>query len=205
MIGDKLIKVCGMTLGENIREVESLGVDLIGNIFYPKSPRCVQSVPDYLPAAAARVGVFVDVPVEEVMVQDIRYRFGYVQLHGNETPDYCCTLKNLGFKLIKAFSISEAADLEKTSQYEGLCEYYLFDTKTPGYGGSGNSFDWTVLDAYSGRTPFLLSGGIGPDSAAALKAFSHHALAGYDLNSRFETAPGVKSAGQIKTFLEKLK
>lgn len=204
MRAGKLIKVCGMTDGENIRAVEALGVDMMGFIFYPKSPRCVPSLPTYLPRNAARVGVFVDVPVEEVMVQDIRYRFSMVQLHGSESPEYCRTLKGMGFRIIKAFSIAEGSELEAVDAYEGLCEMYVFDTKCSGVGGSGRNFDWSLLDNYGGSTPFLLSGGIAPGLEEKLKGFTHPMLAGYDLNSRFETAPGIKDAGAIETFLNNL-
>ena len=200
----KLIKVCGMTDAENIRAVEALGVDMMGFIFYPKSPRCVSQRLAYLPQNAARVGVFVNVPLEEVLIQDIRYRFSMVQLHGSESPEYCRAMKEAGLRVIKAFSISDGSELKAVKAYEGLCEMYVFDTKCSEVGGSGRSFDWSVLCAYDGQTPFLLSGGIGPGTEAKLKCFSHPRLAGYDLNSRFESAPGMKDAAAIETFLNNL-
>ena len=199
-----LIKICGMTDGENIRQAEQLGVDMIGFIFYPKSPRCVCELPSYLPERAKRVGVFVNESKEHVRVMADRFGLYYLQLHGNESPAYCRSLRSDGLRLMKAFSIASAKDLAVTAAYEGLCDYYLFDTKTERYGGSGHPFDWSLLGRYAGRTPFLLSGGINPFSARAIGSLRHPLLAGIDLNSRFETAPGLKDIGRIGQFLESL-
>ena len=198
---------------ENIREVErlrvgddtsgmALGIDLMGFIFWPKSSRYVSVRPAYLPSKCKRVGVFVDEDIEVVkkMAQD--YALDYIQLHGNETPDYCALLK--GHKLIKAFNIATAEDFEQTKPYEGLVNYFLFDTKGKSVGGNGTKFDWSVLDDYHGTTPFILSGGIGPDDAARIRSFHHPQLAGIDLNSKFEDAPALKNIQKLKTFLEQL-
>lgn len=200
-----LIKVCGMTEAENIRDVELLGVDMIGFIFYPKSPRCLCEKPRYLPTLSKRVGVFVNESKENVLMYADHFGLNYIQLHGNESPDYCRSLQSYGLHLIKAFSISLPKGLQDVSDYDGLCHYYLFDTKTPQYGGSGNQFDWSILHRYNGSTPFLLSGGINPYSASAIKEFHHPRLAGIDLNSRFETAPGMKDVERIETFLKELR
>ncbi len=187
---------------ENIREVEALGIDLIGFIFWSKSSRYVSEKPDYLPTKCKRVGVFVDEDIEVVkkMAQD--YALDYIQLHGNETPDYCALLK--GHKLIKAFNIATAEDFVKTKPYENLANYFLFDTKGKSVGGNGTMFDWTVLAAYNGTTPFILSGGIGPDDAERVRAFHHPKCAGIDLNSRFELAPGLKDITALQTFFNEL-
>ena len=198
------IKVCGMTEGKNIRAVEALGADFIGMIFYPASPRKVVGIPDYLPETAARVGVFVNASEAEILEKVVAYGLDLVQLHGDESPEFCSRLDGRGVGVIKAFSVSSESDLARTSAYEGLCRYYLFDTPTAGRGGSGKRFDWSLLQAYSGETPFLLSGGIGPESAAALSEFSHPMLAGYDLNSRFESEPGVKDVALLGQFLYKI-
>lgn len=200
----KLIKVCGMRETENIRATEQLGVDMIGFIFYPKSPRYVYELPAYLPTRARRVGVFVN--EEKQMVQMFADRFGldYIQLHGHESPEYCRSLHASGARLIKTFSIARERDLLGTSEYEDSCDYFLFDTKCEQHGGSGNQFDWSLLNAYEGRTPFLLSGGINSYSARALKEFHHPQLAGYDINSRFERQPGEKDVERIATFLREL-
>lgn len=200
-----IIKVCGMTEAENIRDVEQLGVDMIGFIFYPKSPRCLCEIPEYLPEHAKRVGVFVNESKENILMYADRFALDYIQLHGNESPEYCRSLRSNGLHLIKAFSLSHPKDLAAVSAYKGLCDYYLFDTKTPQYGGSGNQFDWNLLLRYTGMTPFLLSGGINPYSVKAIREFHHPKLAGIDINSRFETAPGKKDVERIGKFLQEIR
>lgn len=200
-----IIKVCGMTDGENIRQTEQLGVDFIGFIFYPRSPRFLFEMPTYLPVRSRRIGVFVNESKDNILMYADRFGLDYIQLHGNESPEFCHNLQAAGMKLIKAFSIATPRDLSSVSAYEGLCQYYLFDTKTPQYGGSGNQFDWTLLNRYTGNTPFLLSGGINQYSAAAIRNFHHPRLAGVDINSRFESSPGLKDIGRIQTFIRELR
>ena len=205
MINGKLIKVCGMTDGENLRAVEALGVDLIGFIFHPGSPRCIRQTPSYLPVRAKRVGVFVDAPRAEILRRHETFGFDYVQLHGSETPELCRELRERdGLRVIKAFGIAEESVRQTVAGYEGACERFLFDTRTPGHGGSGRRFDWSILDDYEEQTRFLLSGGIGPESVGTLHDFIYPLLAGFDLNSRFETAPGIKDPDLLEIFLENL-
>ena len=201
----KLIKVCGMRDAENIREVEALGIDLMGFIFYQKSPRNVEVIPRYLPSAAARTGVFVNEDKAFILEKAGLMGLSHVQLHGAESPQLCSDLRAEGLKVMKAFSVAGPQDLEGVAAYAGCCDMFVFDTKCPGVGGSGRSFDWSLLDAYDGPVPFLLSGGIGSESASQLLAFRHPYLAGYDLNSRFETAPAVKDAAAISSFLKTIK
>lgn len=200
-----IIKVCGMTDGENIRQTEQLGVDFIGFIFYPRSPRFLFEMPTYLPVRSRRIGVFVNESKDNILMYADRFGLDYIQLHGNESPEFCHNLQAAGMKLIKAFSIATPRDLSSVSAYEGLCQYYLFDTKTPQYGGSGNQFDWTLLNRYTVNTPFLLSGGINQYSAAAIRNFHHPRMAGVDINSRFESSPGLKDIGRIQTFISELR
>lgn len=206
MINGKIIKICGMREAENIRSIESLeGVDMLGFIFYPKSPRYVYELPDYLPEHVRRVGVFVNEDKQTVSMYADRFGLDYIQLHGNESPEYCRSLHSAGLKIIKAFSIARPKDLKDVYDYEKVCNLFVFDTKCEQYGGSGNQFDWSILTDYKGYTPFLLSGGINAHSANALKEFKHPCLAGYDLNSRFELKPGEKDTERIRTFLNELK
>ena len=177
-----------MREAENIREVEALGIDLMGFIFWEKSSRYISKRPAYLPTKCKRVGVFVDEDIESVKRIADDYALDYIQLHGHESSDYCAQLQ--GLHLIKAISVSSRNDIATYKTYEGLVEYFLFDTKCPSVGGSGQQFDWSVLSAYDGSTPFLLSGGIGPDDAERIKSFHHPQCIGIDLNSRFELAPG---------------
>ena len=201
-----LVKVCGMRDAENICEVEALGIDLMGFIFWPKSSRYVSERPAYLPTNCKRVGVFVDEDIETVKRIAEDYALDYIQLHGHESPEYCAQLK--GLKLIKAFNIATTEDFKQTEPYTGIVDYFLFDTKGKSVGGNGEKFDWSVLSAYDGNTPFLLSGGIGPDDAEVLTShfspLTSKKCAGIDLNSRFEQAPGLKDINKLKDFLNAL-
>ena len=196
-------KVCGMRNAENIREVSALGIDLMGFIFWPKSSRYVPEPPSYLPTDCKRVGVFVDATLEDIRQHIHDYQLDIVQLHGHESPEFAKALKPA--IIIKAFNIATAEDLKQTRPYEGIADYFLFDTKAQLPGGSGEQFDWSVLSQYEGTTPFLLSGGIGPDDAERIKAFYHERCIGIDLNSRFELAPALKDVHQLKEFLKKVK
>jgi phosphoribosylanthranilate isomerase len=211
-----MIKVCGMRDAENIRQVEALGVDMMGFIFWPQSSRYVGERPSYLPVHAKRVGVFVDEDPEHICRIADEYQLDFIQLHGHESPEMLNRLSALhpysphregvrGRLLIKAFNIATADDFEQTKPYEGIVDYFLFDTKGKSLGGNGEKFDWNVLDAYQGNTPFILSGGIGPSDAECLKAFHHPRFVGIDLNSRFETAPGMKDVQSLRNFLIKIR
>jgi phosphoribosylanthranilate isomerase len=195
-----------MRNAENIRELErlagELSINLMGFIFWPKSSRYVSERPAYLPTRCKRVGVFVDEDNEKVKHIADEYALDIIQLHGSESPEYAKTL--LRWKLIKAFNIATKEDLEATKPYEGTVDYFLFDTKGKSVGGNGEKFDWSVLEAYQGDTPFLLSGGIGPDDAERIKHFHHPLCMGIDLNSKFEVAPALKDIQKLKKFIEQL-
>ena len=188
-----------MREADNIRAVEALGIDMMGFIFWPKSSRYVSQRPDYLPKRVKRVGVFVDEDPEQVKRLADDYALDYIQLHGQESPSYIFQLR--GLHVIKAFNISIAEDLLQTQPYEGLVDFFLFDAKGKSVGGNGEKFNWDVLDAYQGNTPFLLSGGIGPDDAERVNAFYHPKCIGIDLNSRFELSPGLKDVAKLKEFM----
>ena len=197
-----LIKVCGMRDAENIREVEALGIDLMGFIFWPKSSRYVSERPSYLPKKCKRVGVFVNEDIEQVKHIAADYALDYIQLHGSESPGYVQQLHD--WQVIKAISVSSRDDIATFKDYEGLVDYFLFDTKCTCMGGSGQQFDWSVLDSYDGNTPFLLSGGIGPDDAERVKAFHHGKCIGVDLNSKFELSPALKDINKLQEFIKEL-
>jgi len=202
-----IIKVCGMRDAENIREVEALGIDLMGFIFWPKSSRYVSERPSYLPTQCKRVGVFVNENIGKVEHIAEDYALDFIQLHGSESSDFICQLRSLcgdSIAIIKAFNIATAEDLEKTKPYEGIVDYFLFDAKAQLPGGNGQQFDWSVLTDYVGETPFLLSGGIGPNDAKRVKAFHHAKCIGIDLNSKFEDAAALKNIQKLKTFIEQL-
>lgn len=198
-----IVKVCGMRDAQNIRDVEKLGVDWIGMIFWSQSKRFVAEVPSYLPKHQKRVGVFVDAPLEDIRQHISDYQLNIIQLHGQESPDYVKALKP--HTTIKAFNIAKADDLVQTEQYEGIADYFLFDTKGLMVGGNGQKFDWSVLTTYHGKTPFLLSGGIGLDDAESIGSFHHPCCIGIDLNSRFEVSPAFKDIDKLRKFLGKIK
>lgn len=207
---------------DNIRDISALGVDMIGLIFYPPSPRYLQQfssgagiIPDYAPdmgKTPLRVGVFVDDMPQNIVTRVYNYKLDYIQLHGNEPRE---TLENLRatidpdinpkIKIIKAISVSSAEDIKKYKEYVGAADLFLFDTKCKTVGGSGEQFDWQVLQAYDGDVPFLLSGGIGPDDAERIKNFHHPKCIGIDLNSKFEIEPALKDVEKLKQFLVKVK
>lgn len=208
-----IVKVCGMRDAQNIREVEALGIDMMGFIFWPRSSRYVgQTNLGYRPRCK-RVGIFVDEAVEQVCRMAADFALDYIQLHGHESPDYLRDLRaawsasdcaTAAPRLVKAFNISTTADLAQTADYSDLADLFLFDTKGKSVGGNGEKFDWSVLSAYDGGTPFLLSGGIDPQDASRINAFHHPRCIGIDLNSRFEIAPGLKDVVALRQFLEEL-
>lgn len=204
-----IIKVCGMRDADNIRQLDEAKIaDWMGFIFFEKSKRHVCEFPTYLPKNSKRVGVFVNYSINEVLEKVHDFGFNLVQLHGNETPEYCYELKErLGseVQIIKMFQISCIEDLEPTSKYEAWVDYFLFETKCESYGGSGKKFDWDILDHYPCFTPFILTGGIGPDDVEKVKAFQHPLFKGIDLNSKFEISPAFKDIDQLKNFIKQLR
>lgn len=233
-----LIKVCGLREQNNIDMVAALGVDMLGFVFHPQSPRYVSMIsskvglmPDYSPekynelegnapvqttspekAVPKRVGVFVDDMAQNIVTRVYNFDLDYVQLHGSEPVE---TIENLRatlvpdikpeLKFIKAIQVQTAEDLQLCDAYEGHVDLFLFDTKGTNAGGNGTHFDWELLKQYQGQTPFLLSGGIGVDDVEEVLAFDHPQCVGVDVNSRFETAPGVKNVDKLKVFVEALK
>lgn len=206
---DLLRKVCGMRAPENITEILALQPDFLGFIFYPGSSRFVGQDLDAgllqrFPARTKKVGVFVNASQDTILEAVRRYHLEAVQLHGDESPALCRELKTQGLLVFKAYAVDENVDFDALGAYEGSCDYYLFDTKSPHYGGTGKTFDWTMLQRYNGRTPFFLSGGIDLDHAGQIRALSLPALKGVDINSRFETGPARKDVGKVAAFFEKL-
>ena len=199
-----LIKVCGMRDADNIREVEGLGIDMMGFIFWPKSSRYAGERPSYLPRLCKRVGVFVDADIDDITLKCRYFGLDVIQLHGHETPAFVSRLSALRCQLIKAFPIASADDLRQAARYEGYVDYFLFDTKGKAMGGNGEKFDWDVLSGYDADTPFFLSGGIGPDDAKKVNDFRHPKCIGIDLNSRFELSPGFKDTRKLKEFINNL-
>lgn len=200
-----IVKVCGMVHARNIRDVEAAGADWMGFICYPRSPRCLSGVPACMPRRARRVGVFVDEAVGTILSRVRELGLDTVQLHGAEPPALCGLLRAQGLRVVKAFALRAPDDVAAVRDYASVCDYFLFDTPCAGHGGSGRTFDWSLLSAYEGDVPFLLSGGLRPESLQALSRFAHPRWAGIDLNSGFETSPGVKDAAALADFIARFK
>lgn len=190
---------------QNIRDVESLGVDWMGFIFYPKSPRYVDTVPSYLPDNAKRVGVFVNESAQNIKQICSKYSLDIVQLHGNESPGMCTRLMEDGLTIIKALSVKDTFPTELSKSYQQACHYLLFDTHTADYGGSGNKFSWDIISDYQYDTPFLLSGGISANDAKSIMKINHPQLIGIDINSRFETKAAFKNVSLINQFIKQIR
>ena len=199
------IKVCGLRDISNINALNEVEIHFVGLNFYHKSKRQIDhtlacTLSNY--RRYPKVGVFVNARERYLLDMVKIYGLEYVQLHGDESPEYVETIKK-EVKVIKVFSIQEKKDFAKIEAYHD-CYYFLFDTKTPEYGGSGMKFDWALLENYSGKTKFFLAGGIGPDDIIAIKKINHPAFHGVDINSAFEIEPGLKDIDRIITFLNNL-
>lgn len=208
---DKIkLKVCGMK--HNTLEVASLQPDYLGFIFYDKSPRNFTGSIPVLPKDIKKVGVFVNATIDTVIENINTFQLDVVQLHGDESPEYCKRLKLYchsaldvnDIEIIKVFSIKDEFDFSVLKPYETVCDYYLFDTKGKAKGGNGYTFDWSVLKDYPSNKPYFLSGGIGVDEIEQLKAFftkeeSQHCIA-LDINSKFEIEPGLKNIEELHQF-----
>ena len=209
------IKVCGMTSTEQVMQLDEMGVEFAGFIFYPKSPRYVYK---FMPRPEIKkikgkginkVGVFVNAPVEEVLQTVDDCGLYIVQLHGDETPKYCEKIADY-VTVVKAFRLREDDNvLWKVKDYQDVADMFLFDTEGAGYGGTGRKFDWKMLHDLTIRKPFFLSGGIDPDDIEKLREFAKDPVAkdlfSIDVNSKFEVAPGVKDMHKLKDFVTSIK
>jgi phosphoribosylanthranilate isomerase len=200
------IKVCGNKSVGQMQQLQALGVDYAGMIFYKGSKRYAG---DELHNEQAlirdltirKVGVFVNAEYETILHAIRDYDLYAVQLHGDETDEICLELMDK-VKVIKVFRIGDQQDIDElTTPFERVCHYFLFDTDTASFGGSGKQFDWKVVETAKINKPFFLSGGIGLEDAEKLKTFHHPFFYGVDINSRFETAPGMKDLQQVEQFI----
>ena len=194
----------------NISSVVAVHPDFMGFIFYPKSKRFVgyEPLPEVLaevPDSVKKVGVFVNETVEKVLSVSDSWDLDAIQLHGGESPEFCKQIKDSGLIVLKAFSMDETFNFDVLEAYRKSCDYFLFDTKSQLPGGSGQKFNWQLLSQYQGDKPFLLSGGIGPDDADAIRKLSHPQLFGIDINSGFEISPALKDVAKIEKFILKVR
>ncbi len=192
----------------NVTAVAALRPDYLGFIFYPKSKRYFLDAAkpadlSLLPSSIQKVGVFVDENPEKVLEISKKYKLNILQLHGNESPETCAYFKTQGFGVWKALAVEHSIPQEYLHKYTGSVDCFLLDTKTPQHGGSGLPFDWSILKTYPSDTPFMLAGGISLDNIAQAKKYLDGLPAmGLDLNSKFETEPGIKNVLSLKQAFE---
>ena len=202
------IKICGLKTPEAVDRAVALGATHIGFIFFGKSPRHIEPadagrLADRVRGRAKIVSVSVDADNDELDEIMAMIRPDILQLHGRESPDRVLTVKAVtGLPVWKALSISEAKDLERVDDYDGIANRYLFDAKRPKNselpGGNGISFDWTLLAGLSERIDYMLSGGLDKDNVA--EALRIAKPTGIDLSSGVESSPGVKSLQMMDDF-----
>lgn len=198
------LKVCG--LRDNIEEVIALGPDYAGFIFYNKSPRYVGEEFEMIDwdDEVKSVGVFVNESLENVQQLVTEHKLNFVQLHGNETPEFCSKLKHSGIRIIRAFQMDETFDFDLLENYTSTVDYFLFDTKTSSYGGSGRTFNWNLLKRYKMEKKYFLSGGISLDNFDEVANIDLQKIEAIDVNSKFEVSPGLKNIQELSVLKEKL-
>jgi len=200
------IKVCGMRNSDNIKDLIKLKIDFIGFIFHEKSSRNVtQKIEVNIPKKIEKVGVFVDKPINFIKEKVNDYDLDYVQLHGKEKVSFCKRLQENGIKIIKVFNVDDQFDFTTLSKYTNFCDYFLFDASGKLPGGNGVSFNWELLQKYTLKTPFLLSGGIHDKQIEKIRNLNHKQLVGIDINSGFEIKPALKNIDKINNFIKQVK
>lgn len=205
------LKVCGMRERTNVEALIPLKPDFIGFIFYDKSPRYVgegfsEETIRQIPSSIKKVGVFVNSSPDYIMSMAKQYDLQYVQLHGNEMPDFCRILRHKGLNIIKAFSVDNDFNFAMLNNYKPFCDLFLFDTKGNQPGGNGVPFDWNILRKYDQEKPFLLSGGISVDNIDKVVELAQSVrIYGIDINSCFEVEPGLKDIEQIQLVIDKIR
>lgn len=201
------IKVCGLRDKENIEAVAALKPDYMGFISYGPSPRYINNMPAdilvNLPANISKTGVFVNESKENIDELIADYGFTAIQLHGSESPEFANSFRNK-VTVLKAFGLNNDFDFEQLNNYANKVDYFLFDTKTDTHGGSGRTFDWRILDKYKLDIPFFLSGGLSLDNLDEVTHIDHPQFYGVDLNSKFETSPGIKDIEKLKKAFDML-
>lgn len=195
-----------MRIPENIMElVDQIQPDWMGLIFHPPSPRFVDSMhADFIKGIKVRkAGVFVDAEISVILEKIESFGLTTLQLHGQETVEKVKEIKEkTGLEIFKVFSVNETIQWDLLKGYMPLVDFFLFDTFTKSYGGSGKTFNWQLLKDYPFEKPFLLSGGISLDHIEAIKSLKSQTpqLAGIDINSKFEIKPGLKDVSLIEKF-----
>lgn len=203
---EKQIKVCGMREPANIADLVELPINYIGTILYPKSPRYSGEREDTaqafrsLNSSVQKVGVLVHPTLSFIEEMQEKFAFDYLQLHSDESLDFCREAAKIA-PIIKAFGIDTTTNFQTIESYSTIADFFIFDTATKAYGGSGKKFDWTLLDNYHGEKPYLLAGGLTVDDAQSLTTITDPRCMGFDINSGFEISPALKDISQIKEFV----
>jgi phosphoribosylanthranilate isomerase len=206
------LKVCGITQARQLKQLDELGVDYAGLIFYERSVRYVLNKlkskdVQQMSLSLQKVGVFVNASQEDITTQVELYGLDLVQLHGDETPAFCSHISN-NVTVIKAFRITQRNEQNidwMVKPYEDSCDYYLFDTNRTGvYGGTGEKFDWEILKQNKINKPFFLSGGIGAKDIEKIKSFKHPFFYAIDVNSKVEVEDGIKDINAITELVNEL-
>lgn len=202
------LKICGMKFENNIIDVAEMQPDYLGFIFYENSKRYFNTSIPEIPDSIKKIGVFVNAKLDFIVDKIEKYNLQGVQLHGDESPELCKSLKEYDIIVIKVFSIKNQFNFNLLEPYEGVCDYYLFDTKGKEPGGNGYPFNWNVFKKYKSNKSYFLSGGIGPGELDALLLFlkrpESDLCCTLDLNSKFETASGIKDIKSLKNFKHQL-
>ncbi|MCB9987966.1 MAG: phosphoribosylanthranilate isomerase [Rhodospirillales bacterium] len=200
------IKICGIKDNKTLSAAVKNGARFVGFVFYPPSPRAVDPalaamLIRELPTGVEAVGLFVN-PTDQELERAAATGITMIQLHGNESQNRVKDVqKRFNLPVIKALRLADASDLIQASDFEGIADWLLFDTKISGQeGGTGQTFDWTILKDYRSKTPWMLAGGLNARNVnEALTVLSPDAV---DVSSGVETTPGQKDAGQIKEFID---
>jgi len=213
------IKVCGITDINQAIALEAMGVDFIGFIFYPSSKRYVFNklnavdLKNFNSPHTRKVGVFVNEPVESVVQMVINTGLDMIQLHGDEEPEYYIQLREKLLEasleqvdLIKVFRVGDK--MPQLAPFNDIADFYLFDTDSKLYGGTGAHFNWELLKGNTIGKAYFLSGGIGPNDLGGIEVMKQTKagkdLFALDINSQFEIAPGIKNIEKIKSFIDAL-
>lgn len=194
---------------ENIKQLAAINPDYIGFIFYAKSKRYAEfldtSVSETLPSTIKKTGVFVNATYDDIINRIEQNKLDAIQLHGQESPEFCNRFKKDGIEVIKAFGIDSFFDFSALSNYENAVDYFLFDTKTEQHGGSGKTFDWQILKKYALNKPYFLSGGLSADNISEIENINDPRLYALDLNSKFELEPGLKDIEKLTTVFNEIR
>lgn len=190
---------------QNIRDVlKKVAPDYMGFIFYEKSPRNAEGILDEtllacFPPETKKTGVFVNADLNFILGKVKTFGLQAVQLHGNESPEFCNQLMIKGLEVIKVFSVEKTFDMSILKSYDRVADYYLFDTKGKKHGGNGEKFNWEILKDEAINKPFFLSGGVDIDDLSAIKELQlqNPKLYALDVNSRFEFSAGLKNVDRL--------